>query len=92
MRFTRFPDLSNEKFRGNSQMKIESDIQRGVRVISVRGSIDHENIEELSALFEFCIANGQSRIVLNLREAAYLDSNPIGMLIKFWKRARGRRR
>ena len=64
-------------------MELTTTESRGVEVIDIRGKVvgDAENCHKLHDLIQSLLGAGKTRFVVNLRDAPWMNSLGIGMLI-----------
>jgi len=71
-------------------MKIDESITGTVLVVRLTGELDMKEAGGLQGRLAERIANGQSRIVVNLAGVAYIDSAGLGALVATHKACAGR--
>jgi anti-anti-sigma factor len=65
----------------NTQARIELTDELGVSVVSVIGELDVSNVDDLERA-TFALPNHAGGIVLDLRQASYIDSSTLGLLFR----------
>lgn len=53
-----------------------------VTIITPPKSINYDTMEEFKKLIQALAAKGESKTVLNMKQAIYIDSSGLGMLVK----------
>ena len=69
-----------------ADLDLESRIDGDVATVSVRGEIDVATAPQLRETLHELVQGGATRIVLECRELAFLDSSGIGLLVATRKR------
>lgn len=64
---------------------------RGVPVVGVVGDVDVSNAAKLRDVLDRVLANGESRLVVDLRDVSFMDSTGLGILVGRLKVVRARR-
>lgn len=72
---------------GMYEMALERSSEPGFELVAVAGPADHYTCGDLRDLLLSLDRDGVSRIVIDLRNAEYLDSTALGVLIGGLKRA-----
>lgn len=62
-------------------MTLSSSTRSGHSVLSVQGEIDTQTAPALRAALDELLAAGQSRIVIDLADVAFLDSSALGTFV-----------
>lgn len=58
----------------------------GVRVISVRGELDLNTAADLEPLLEAAVSAGDVSLLIDLTECEFLDSTGIALIVRAWQR------
>lgn len=65
--------------------------ERGIWVVTVVGDVDVSNAAKLRDALDRVLANGESRLIVDLREVSFMDSTGLGILVGRLKVVRARR-
>jgi anti-sigma B factor antagonist len=72
-----------------SKLVIETDIKQDVAMMMVKGRVDSDSAPELDSALGKLLADGQKKIVLNLKEMDYMSSAGLRSLVKALKGTQG---
>jgi len=61
----------------------------GIRVVAVRGELDLSTAPELEGPLQEAVAAGDSPVVVDLSECAFIDSTGIALIVRAWKQLDG---
>ncbi len=69
-------------------MDIQITESHEVAVVSLTGDLDTASAPQLKTMLEDLLARGETRLVVDLFDVAYIDSAGLGELVRAMKRAR----
>jgi len=68
-------------------LRIGTDVQGNVTVVTVRGEFDRCAMDALPGIFERAMADAGPRVVVDLSHASFVDSGAIALLLQARKKA-----
>ncbi|MEH0516960.1 MULTISPECIES: STAS domain-containing protein [unclassified Streptomyces] len=73
--------VSDNDTAGRPELLIEERIVDGVRVVSVRGEIDHDGKDRLRSALLSCDGTVPARLVVDLSGVSFMDSSGINVFV-----------
>jgi anti-sigma B factor antagonist len=63
-----------------------SDLEQGVRTISVRGELDLSTAPELEGALEAALESDEGSVLIDLSRCEFIDSTGIALIVRAWQR------
>lgn len=61
-------------------------LERGVRVVSVRGELDLSTAPELEGPLDQVLESGEGSVLIDLSACEFIDSTGIALIVRAWQR------
>ena len=66
-----------------------SDLDRGVRTVSVRGELDLSTAPDLEGPLEQALESDEGSVLIDLSQCEFIDSTGIALIVRAWQRLHG---
>lgn len=66
-----------------------SDLDGGIKVISVRGELDLSTASDFERPLEEALESGEGPVLVDLSECEFIDSTGIALIVRAWQRLDG---
>jgi anti-anti-sigma factor len=63
-----------------------TEVDGGVRVVSVRGELDLSTAPDLEVPLEQAVSSGDGSVLVDLSECEFIDSTGIALIVRAWQR------